>query len=199
MEHRVREYRKSILQSEIGSRYGFLTVVGIKYSEANKCYGLSIQCDCGREGFETLPKLRKNKRLTCGVADCPHKLSVRQVNGKKAGWTGCGSIYGCKWAQWRIGAEKRGIPFEVTIEYAWELYQKQNGKCALTGLPLEFGTSWNRKCTASLDRIDSSKGYAPGNIQWVHKRVNLMKSDLEESEFIRLCGLVYAGATANTR
>ena len=44
--------------------------------------------------------------------------------------------------------------------------------------------------TASLDRIDSSKGYIQGNIQWVHKRINQMKWDSEENDFINWCKLV---------
>ena len=41
--------------------------------------------------------------------------------------------------------------------------------------------------TASLDRIDSSKGYVKGNVQWVHKDINKMKTDFEQSIFIKLC------------
>jgi len=44
--------------------------------------------------------------------------------------------------------------------------------------------------TASLDRIDSSKGYVRGNIQWVHIAINFMKHSLPEEEFIRWCCLV---------
>ena len=44
--------------------------------------------------------------------------------------------------------------------------------------------------TASLDRIDSSKGYIEGNVQWVHKRVNLMKGNMSTENFIEWCNLV---------
>jgi hypothetical protein len=45
--------------------------------------------------------------------------------------------------------------------------------------------------TASLDRIDSSKGYFKGNVQWIHKDLNVMKMDLTEEKFIDYCKLVY--------
>ena len=45
--------------------------------------------------------------------------------------------------------------------------------------------------TASLDRIDSSKGYIKGNVQWVHKEFNKMKLDLLDKEFIDICKLVH--------
>lgn len=44
--------------------------------------------------------------------------------------------------------------------------------------------------TISLDRIDSTKGYIEGNVQWVHKSVNIMKSTLTQEQFINFCKLV---------
>ena len=42
---------------------------------------------------------------------------------------------------------------------------------------------------ASLDRIDSSKGYVIGNVQFVSTPINLMKStmsDLETKQYLKL-------------
>ena len=44
--------------------------------------------------------------------------------------------------------------------------------------------------TASLDRIDSSKGYIEGNVQWVHKSVNIMKCDFSSDIFIGICNQI---------
>ena len=41
--------------------------------------------------------------------------------------------------------------------------------------------------TASLDRIDSSEGYVPGNVQWVHLVVNDLKSNMPQEEFLNWC------------
>lgn len=38
--------------------------------------------------------------------------------------------------------------------------------------------------SASLDRIESNKGYVVDNIQWVHKFVNVMKWNIPEDNFI---------------
>jgi hypothetical protein len=43
------------------------------------------------------------------------------------------------------------------------------------------------QATASLDRIDSSKGYIEGNLQWLHKRINIMKGNMSEKEFLDFC------------
>lgn len=38
--------------------------------------------------------------------------------------------------------------------------------------------------TASLDRIDSSRGYVQGNVQWVRVDINLMKHSLKMKDFV---------------
>ena len=40
---------------------------------------------------------------------------------------------------------------------------------------------------ASLDRIDNSKGYIKGNVQWVTKDINMCKRTLNNESFIVLC------------
>lgn len=60
---------------------------------------------------------------------------------------------------------------------------------ALSGLKIEL--SINRKNqTASLDRIDSSKGYIEGNVQWLHKDINQMKINFNQKDFIKYCKLI---------
>ena len=38
-----------------------------------------------------------------------------------------------------------------------------------------------------MDRIDSTKGYVEGNLQWVHKVVNKIKWDLDQEVFLSWC------------
>lgn len=90
--------------------------------------------------------------------------------------------------------KKRGVVFSISMEYAWSLYEKQNKKCVLSGLSLVFAKTKKGHSTgetsASLDRIDSKEGYVEGNVQWLHKWVNLMKSDFSQEEFIQYCKLI---------
>jgi hypothetical protein len=117
---------------------------------------------------------------------------------RKNKWKGYEEISGTRWSSYQKGAEARGFIFEITIEYAWELFLKQEQKCAYTGIPIYFDMSLDnlRKYghqggTASLDRIDSLKGYIMGNVQWVHKDANKMKMDLPEEDFFRMVKLIY--------
>ncbi len=74
-------------------------------------------------------------------------------------------------------------------KYLYALSIKQNMKCALTGLKLTFPRNKKEmtQCNASLDRIDSSKGYIEGNVQWVTKEVNQSKMDSSQKGFIKMC------------
>jgi len=83
--------------------------------------------------------------------------------------------------KFRKSANSRGIAWDITFEDFVECYE---GKCALTGweLNMDYGT-----CTASFDRIDSSKPYEVGNIQWVHTMVNMAKNKYPQEKFIEMC------------
>lgn len=101
---------------------------------------------------------------------------------------------GSYWTSIKSNADRRGISTAgFTIDDAWEKFVEQDGRCAFTGIPLIFESKCNRPDgTASLDRIDSSKGYTKDNVQWVHKDINYIKRDLSDADFIALCKKVAA-------
>ena len=71
----------------------------------------------------------------------------------------------CSFAhKYKASAELRSIEWNVSFDYLADLLIEQDFKCALTGFPIE---AMNVNNNASLDRIDSSKGYVEGNLQWV--------------------------------
>lgn len=107
-------------------------------------------------------------------------------------WSGCGEISGRYWGQLKRGAAARGVPFELSIEFAWQKFLDQARRCYLSGASISMND------TASLDRIDSSKSYAPGNVQWVHKSNNLMKNALPEDDFVSWCARVADHSTGRT-
>ncbi len=91
------------------------------------------------------------------------------------------------WTKCRASAKSRGHVFAVTIEYAYHILERQYWRCALSGLPIAFAQHHTQSTTASMDRIDSSLGYIEGNVQWLHKEVNLMKGVLAQRRFLELC------------
>lgn len=76
----------------------------------------------------------------------------------------------------------RGLCWKLSVDTVPDLWREQDGKCALSGLPLiKHPRTW------SIDRIDSHRGYEPDNVQLVTKKVNMMKGVLAQEEFISLC------------
>ena len=102
-----------------------------------------------------------------------------------SGWKGHGDISRWQFTNIRNNAKTRGIAFEVSIEYLWQVYQEQEGKCALSGVPIGF--AHHKKGNASLDRKDSALPYQEGNVWWVHRDINLAKQSLSVIDFIALC------------
>jgi hypothetical protein len=77
----------------------------------------------------------------------------------------------------------RVINKEYNLDKEWYLAQLdiQDQKCFYTKVPLEFKR--NHPYSATLDRIDSSKGYTKDNCVVVTKFINLAKSDHSLEEF----------------
>jgi len=102
-------------------------------------------------------------------------------------------LSGKYWYDLKYNANKRGLSFcpDLTIEYAWELFLKQNKKCALSGLDIALYPDIKTRNTASLDRKDNTKGYSKDNIQWLHKSVNNLKYKMSNEETIEVCRKIF--------
>ena len=83
-------------------------------------------------------------------------------------------------------AQRGGKSWNITPEHAWEIINKQNWHCALSGVQFTPGGARNRT-QMSLDRINSSIGYESGNLQYVTLVVNYMKKNLSDQDFISIC------------
>lgn len=100
-----------------------------------------------------------------------------------------------EWTPFRYSlrnAKKRFKEFNLTLEDLKQVWEQQKGICPYTGLKLKLPTFHEHKYAwyrASLDRIDSSKGYVVGNVQFVSTPINFMKntmSDLETKQYLKL-------------
>jgi hypothetical protein len=86
----------------------------------------------------------------------------------------------------RTRSNKKGLEVTVTPEYLLKLLEDSKFQCGVTGQRMDLKTQPRKKANpfkASLDRIDSTKGYIKGNVRWVCWAVNQMKSDKTEEEF----------------
>ena len=87
--------------------------------------------------------------------------------------------------------KRRSKEFDLSLEDLKEIWLDQKGVCPYSGISLELPTYTkpltNELNKASLDRIDSSKGYIKENVQFVAYNINLMKSTLSHEDTINLC------------
>lgn len=85
-------------------------------------------------------------------------------------------------------SKKSGMECNLTVESLTKVFEDSKWICAETGKELSILVHDNYK--ASIDRIDSSKGYTVDNIQIVGSIVNIAKNDLASEVFREMCILV---------
>ena len=180
----IRRYtkRKKVIPDLIGKKFGKLKVVELVMEGEGRIVWM-CQCECGVKQKVRQTHLLSGKEM-CG--------NCQMTGSRSPVWKGHEKLSGTRWKYIKNGAirKSRVLEFDITIDYAWNLYEKQNGKCNLSGLSIPFSENSSEYGVASLDRIDSSKGYIEGNVQWVHQDVNKMKFDLSQSRLIELCHLI---------
>lgn len=84
----------------------------------------------------------------------------------------------------KIRAKKRGLEFDILADDL----QPLPTHCPVLGLPLLYTSTRqdSRHQYASLDRIDSSKGYVRGNVRIISNRANTLKNDATVAEMALL-------------
>jgi len=122
---------------------------------------------------------------------------IRQDQHRRQGnqvFSSYGKVLGSVVLTARHAAEARDIPYPLldgSLENMQYLDSIAGDKCALSNIPIQYAIkARDTKATASLDRIDSAKGYERGNVQWVHKIINGMKWDMIEEDFFMYCRAV---------
>ena len=181
---------------KVGDRVGMLVLL----EQLGNKYWL-CKCDCGK----TVKKQSQAIKHGCGCVyekNLAEQRRIRKIKEEKEelrilhnkeklenSRILIGKIRNTHWTQIQTNARVRNLEFSITPEEVWKIFEAQEGKCALTGIDLVFKPQ-KRGTTASLDRIDNSKGYVSGNVQWVYKSINIMKWIYSQEEFIALCRLV---------
>lgn len=151
-----------------------------------------ICTECNEVVFHSSVDSRSHsKNVKC--LKCSHKDRDRVNCGNSNGkWSGYEEVSLSYFNGVKSNAKKRNLIFDISMKDIWNQFIKQNKKCIYTGLELQLPrrTRLERIGNASLDRIDSTKGYIQKNVQWVHKDINWMKQDFEQSYFVKMCDLV---------
>lgn len=171
----------------------------LKYKQNRKL--IQIKCDfCGEMFDKPITEYNRNIRLkrhnfcsrSCSIK-YSNKINKRKGNpqyliadNRKDKYT--------SFRYYLRNSRNRYKNFNLTLEYLKELWEQQKGICPYTGLKLQLATYTknhnNPIYTASLDRIDSSKGYEIGNVQFISTAINYMKHTMSHEDTINLCKII---------
>jgi hypothetical protein len=159
-------------------KYNLKTDVSSWYGKGNEL--LELECgNCGK-GFKRKRKDYEYKKRNLGGQYCSLSCSPRQAPQPHAGFQ-------IHWMSIKKRCKDKKYNFNLTKRFLVKLWEKQEGICAITGLemlePVGYVASrvpLKTPKTASIDRIDSNKGYTKGNVQWVCVFANLAKNTFED-------------------
>ena len=168
-------------QSKMVEKYPYKGTDGRWYKPCSKC---GKMCDYLRYhyAFQSYKLNKKCKSCSNKETDNCHRGWHKGI---RISW----------FNKFKISAECRGLEFNIKMDDVAELIQKQNFKCALSGWDISFPeTGVPQKCDASIDRIDSKKGYSIENIQITHKTINMIKNKYDNDFFIYVCKSVSKNA-----
>lgn len=162
---------------------GKLTVIRNTGKKSKNNYVWECRCECNKIINFRASLLRNKKVKDCGCGSPP------RIGRNHHNRTGYGNLSGTSWSKIKSHAKERGILFDICPEFAWNLYEKQDRKCAISNLDISFSNIYTKvgDNTASLDRIDCSKPYTEDNVQWIHKKINFMKHIMTNEELIQIC------------
>lgn len=92
---------------------------------------------------------------------------------------------------------RRRKEHNIDLPYLKQIWEEQKGVCPLTGWKLELprhASDWKTKDNkiqrASLDRIDSNKGYVKGNVRFISVMANYCKNQFTDEDVILFCEAV---------
>jgi hypothetical protein len=86
--------------------------------------------------------------------------------------------------QLKSSATSRNIPFTITLTDLHDLTFPIS--CPIFNIPLVYNRGTPKDNSVSVDRMNSSKGYEPGNLEVISYRANRLKSDATALELMLL-------------
>jgi len=183
----------------IGQTFGFLTILEVLPNDKVKC-----QCSCGTLRLFNWKDIRRGRTKGCGCRRNTPELRVlakeRAIQFQKEGILNRGYIRKdakCPFKYiLRMLNRPNRKPCNLTIEDLKEVWEETHGVCPYTKIKLILpigSTNPNPAISykmASVDRIDSSKGYLKGNIQYVSRNINLAKGILSHQQMLDFINLI---------
>jgi len=179
--------RKQLLFKDLsGKRFGRLLVVKLDRIDHKGTF-FECKCDCGN-----IKSIRSNCLGATKSCGCLHqeggrnhrqktKIELENIIFKR---------YLRNLMQGKLTSKRRNnLSVTITVQDLRNQWEKQRGICPYTGWRVNLRTRVGKTspCQASLDRIDSSRGYLPDNIQFVALMANYAKNFFDDEHLIYFC------------
>lgn len=163
-------------------------------SEIKKKKGLNYQCEVCNKPIHLKPFHKKIYKgpFTCSKECRGELLKTVYLGNKNPNHKYNDSVskfLGVRCKDVARRAKSKKLDFNLTPDYLYEMYLKQNGLCSYTGIPLKLGSiNFKNKGQAdldslSIDKINPELGYIQGNITLCCNSVNKFKGNADFQEF----------------
>lgn len=168
----------------LGEKFGRLTVIK-KYGISKRGHATWLcKCDCGNEIVYTTSSLRSGTK-SCGCILAEKNRKNRALPNGESSFNGL-------YAQYRIGAQKRGHSWELDKNQARKLFL---GNCFYCGVEPKqrhmVGKNNGHFIYNGIDRKDNNVGYTIENCVSSCSLCNRGKRDMSVIEFINWINSVY--------
>lgn len=159
---------------------------------------IKIVCEVCKNEFERRAgevnrNAKRNRKIFCSRT-CAGKYHIRNIPEISKKWNHLNPAnQRDEFTPFRCflnSVRRRDKEFDVTLEDLKSQWETQSGVCPYTGWNLLLKQGKQVPNQASLDRIDSSKGYVKGNIQFVAYIANIAKSSYDDKTLFEFCKAV---------
>jgi hypothetical protein len=171
-----------VVCSECGKEYDKSVSEYNRSVKLGRRFYCSLQC-CGEENRNNLPPPTADSAKHLNPANRRDEFSPFRQHLKMA----------------TMHSKKTKRDCTINLKDLKDQWDAQQGNCPYTGWKMENPSTtagWNKKTNstrrASLDRIDITKGYVPGNVQFVCIMANYAKNKFKDSDLLEFCKAVSA-------
>jgi len=91
-----------------------------------------------------------------------------------------------------FNARKRAA-VSVTLADLLALWEAQNGLCAITQIKMTWGRGRIQPTSMSIDRINPTLDYSPGNIRLICHAVNCFRQGMSDDEMFTMAMAIITG------